>query len=417
MPSRLAPPPRQDTVDDTTPLLRPTRLRGALPAVLAALLAAATLAGMVTLWPTGEFGADLTALGVATDAYQAEVAGVTTEPCFGTTPEEGIPCRRVTFLITQGPDRGRPFAQDFPIDLASTPEFTVGEKVVLYPIEGAAPGFEYQYADRQRRPTLIWVALAFAVAVVALGRMRGLAALAGLGASLVVLLVFVLPAILEGRTPVLVAVVGAAAIAYLALYLAHGFSPKTTVALLGTLGSLALTAGLSALVIAAARLSGFATEESLYLTLVPGQINVRGLLLAGVVLGALGALDDVTVTQASAVWEVRRANPGLGVPQLMRAGLRVGRDHIASTVNTLVLAYAGASMPLLILFVLSRQSLGSIANSEVVATEIVRTLVGSIGLVAAVPITTWLAAQIAVTQPGGDRPDAAEQPPYSEAGP
>jgi uncharacterized membrane protein len=131
------------------------------------------------------------------------------------------------------------------------------------------------------------------------------------------------------------------------------------------------------------------------------QIDLAGLLLGGVVIGALGAIDDMTVTQASAVWELRAANPRVSRPSLVRSGLRIGRDHVASTVNTLALAYAGASMPLLILFALSRQSLGVVANSEVIAAEIVRTLVGSIGLVAAVPITTWLAARVA---PGGIPP-------------
>jgi uncharacterized membrane protein len=170
------------------------------------------------------------------------------------------------------------------------------------------------------------------------------------------------------------------------------------VAVVGTFTALLLTVGLSALTVELARFSGFASEESLYLTFID-QFDVTGLLLAGIVLGALGALDDVTVTQASAVWEVRRANPSLARRDLYQAGLRVGRDHIASTVNTLLLAYAGASMPLLLLFALSGQSLGIVANSEVVATEIIRTVVGSIGLVAAVPITTWLAARVAAGLP------------------
>ncbi|MGH9166262.1 MAG: YibE/F family protein [Acidimicrobiia bacterium] len=144
-------------------------------------------------------------------------------------------------------------------------------------------------------------------------------------------------------------------------------------------------------------MSGCTTEESLLLTLVPGQLDIRGLVLSGVVLGALGAIDDVTVTQASAVWELRAAAPTMQHGQLFRAGLRIGRDHVASTVNTLALAYAGASMPLLVLFVLTEQPLGIVANSETVTTEILRTLVGSIGLVACVPITTWLAVRLAPT--------------------
>jgi uncharacterized membrane protein len=135
------------------------------------------------------------------------------------------------------------------------------------------------------------------------------------------------------------------------------------------------------------------------------QLNLSGLILAGIVIGSLGVIDDVTVTQASAVWELRAADPRMDRSGLFRAGLRIGRDHIASTVNTLVLAYAGASMPLLVLFVLAQQSLGTVANGEVVATEIVRSLVGSIGLVATVPVTTWLASVAVPTGPESDRLD------------
>jgi uncharacterized membrane protein len=196
---------------------------------------------------------------------------------------------------------------------------------------------------------------------------------------------------------VLVAVLGSAAVAYVALYLAHGFTPLTTVALLGTLAALALTVMLSVIFTAVAHFSGYASEEAIVLGQLAGAVDINGLILAGIVIGALGALDDVTVTQASAVAELRDANPQMSHRALYRSGVRIGRDHIASTVNTLVLAYAGAALPLLLLFVLSQQSLGAVANSEVIAVEIVRTLIGSIGLVAAVPITTWLAARVVAT--------------------
>ncbi len=279
-------------------------------------------------------------------------------------------------------------------------EFVEGEagELEVFNVSGLSPSRQYQFADFQRRSTLLWLAVAFAVVVVVLGGWRGAAALGGLVASVAVLLVFVLPAILDGRSPVLVAVVGAATIAFVALYTAHGFSRMTTVALIGTLAALMLTALLSVLVVGIAEFTGFVTEESALLTLFD-DIDVRGLLLAGIVLGAAGAIDDVTVTQASAVWELRAANPGLTSSQLFGRGLRIGRDHIASTVNTLLLAYAGAALPLLVLFVLSEQSLGTVANSEVVAVEIVRTLVGSIGLVAAVPLTTWMAAIASTPRP------------------
>ncbi len=291
------------------------------------------------------------------------------------------------------------------------PEFFVGAQVIaeffegedgeleVFNVTGLSPSRQYQFADFQRRGTLIWLAIAFGIVVVALGGWRGAAALGGLVASVGVLLLFVLPAILDGRSPLLVAVVGAATIAFLALYTAHGFSRMTTVALIGTLAALILTAVLSSLVVEIAGFTGFVSEESALLTLFD-SIDVRGLLLAGIVLGAAGAIDDVTVTQASAVWELRAANPGLTSAELFSRGLRIGRDHIASTVNTLLLAYAGAALPLLVLFVLSEQSLGTVANSEVVAVEIVRTLVGSIGLVAAVPFTTWMASVAVGAAPG-----------------
>jgi uncharacterized membrane protein len=361
--------------------------------VIAAALALLTVVGMVVLRPTG--GADrpdLAEFGVGSTFYDGGVQAVDREPCAGTAPRAGIDCDIVTVELLQGPDRGDTVELEFPIS-ASNPEFSEGDKIVLNYDPRAGPGFEYQFSDRQRKPVLAWLAVVFALAVVLLGRLRGLAALGGLIASLSVLLLFALPALIDGREAIAVAVVAAAAIAYFALYLAHGFTAMTTVALLGTLGSLALTAVLALVFDGLARFSGFATEEAGFLAATAATIDVRGLLLAGVVIGALGAIDDMTVTQASAVAELHAANPSLGTPGLVRSGLRIGRDHVASTVNTLVLAYVGASMPLFVLFVLSEQSLASVANSEVVAVEIVRTLVGSIGLVASVPLTTWLAAR------------------------
>lgn len=317
-------------------------------------------------------------------------------------------CEYLTIAIEDGGNVRRATWEVFPGGPAST--LIEGDRavvdyiietdgsVVLLGVSAATTDALYAYADYERSNVLFWLFVVFAVSVIALGGLRGVAALGGLAASVAILLMFVLPAILDGRSPLLVAIVGASAIAFLALYLSHGFTRMTTVALLGTLAALALTALLSAVVTGVAEFSGFASEESTLLTLFEG-IDVRGLLLAGIVLGAAGAIDDVTVTQASAVWELKRARPDSSHGDLFRGGIKIGRDHIASTVNTLLLAYAGAALPLLVLFVLAQQSLGTIANGEVVAIEIVRTLVGSIGLVAAVPFTTWLAARTAA----GDR--------------
>ena len=349
-----------------------------------------TCVGLFVLWPRSKPDIDREALGLTSGAVTSTVIKTLDGTCSFATD---LDCHRVTFEITEGPSEGSITTQEWDL-LPSTPHFEVGDRVVLNVVPNADPLFRYQYADRERRPLLWGLTALFALAVVGLGRLRGLAALGGLMASVMVLVVFIAPAILAGRSPVWVAAVGGSAIALLALYLAHGWRTLTHVAAIGTFAGLALTVLLSALVMRLARFSGFAVEEAFYLTLIEG-FDVRGLVLAGTVLGTLGALDDITVTQASTVFELRRANPAATPASLFSGGLRVGRDHIASTVNTLLLAYAGASMPLLLLFTLSELPLSIVANSEVVAVEIVRTLVGSIGLVAAVPLTTWLASRLA----------------------
>jgi uncharacterized membrane protein len=369
--------------------------------VLALVALVATVAGMVVLWPRGRPDDVLGQVGVIRQTYGGEVTAATNDPCPGSGGET-LTCQDVRVVLLEGPDEGRVVSLLFTVT-TQRQALATGDRVILGHQPGADPRFEYVFFERQRRSVLFWLAALFAVVVVALGRMRGLAALAGLVASFVVLFQFVLPAILDGRDPVLVSVVGSSAIAFLALYLSHGVRPLTTVALLGTLGSLALTALLATVFVDMADFTGSTSDEATLVTIGAGAIDLRGLVLGGVVIGALGAIDDMTVTQASAVWELRASNPGMGTIPLFRAGMRIGRDHVASTVNTLVLAYAGASMPLLLLFILTRQSLGTVANGEIVATEIVRTLVGSIGLVASVPLTTWLAARTV-------RPDEEETP-------
>ena len=176
---------------------------------------------------------------------------------------------------------------------------------------------------------------------------------------------------------------------------------RTTVALLGTFASLAITGILGAVFIGATRLTGLSGEEVGFLRAFSGTLDFKGLLLAGIIIGALGVLDDVTVTQVSAVWELNASNPEMPVHGLYSAAIRIGRDHIASTVNTLVLAYAGASLPLLLLFTQAGQPLSNVLTGETVAIEVVRTLVGSIGLVASVPVTTALAVLVTKGNLGG----------------
>jgi uncharacterized membrane protein len=355
-------------------------------ALVVTLIAIGVAVGIFALRPGEERLLDRSLFGFTDEVIPAAVESVDRGPC---TYAVEFDCVAVAFTYDTELRSGT-FVQEFTEETGS-PDLVPGDSVYLSVVYGEEGTESLNYHDRNRGLLLVVVAAGFGLAVVGLGRLRGLAALIGLAISVFVLIRFIVPSIIAGKDAVLVAVVGGGAIALVSLYLAHGYTPLTHVAAVGAFAALALTTGLSWLVVEAAELSGLASEESFYLLSIP-DFDLTGLVLAGIVLGAIGALDDVTVTQASAVWEVGKANPELSERALFESGLRIGRDHIASTVNTLLLAYAGAAMPLLILFSLSDLPLGVVASSEVVAVEIVRTLVGSIGLVAAVPITTWLAA-------------------------
>lgn len=361
------------------------------------LAAVATIGGVIALWPNGDgrqtAAANADEIGLVTDRFDATVEEVLDRRCSYSGPDDPQQCRVLTLIVHEGPEAGAIVTlSEMNLDFdRAVPDLSVGDRIVL--------GYEastnfYFYADRDRRTSLVWLAGLFAVVVIALGRFRGVLALVAMVATLGVLVAFVAPSVLDGNDPLLVAVVAASAIAFISLYLTHGFSPTTTVALAGTLTALGLTLGLSWVFFELAAFTGFATEEALILPFLAEDLDVGALLLGGAVIGALGALDDVTVTQVATVAELRRLSPQLPTADLVASGIRVGRDHIASTVNTLLLAYAGASVPLLLLFAVSDQSLASVANSELIAVEIVRTLCGSIGLVAAVPLTTALAAAV-----------------------
>ncbi|MEZ5409939.1 MAG: YibE/F family protein [Acidimicrobiales bacterium] len=391
-------------------------------AVLLAVAFVATIVGLVSLWPDGQ-GQDAAIqqaaeLGLGTERLDAVVTATSDGPCSYADPADPQTCRNLTFDLEEGPEAGATIAlSDLPLGPTSqTPDLAVGEQVVL----GYEPSTNfYFYADRDRGSVLLWLVLIFSLVVVALGRRQGLRALLGMALTLAILVGFVARSVLDGHDPLVVAVVAASLIAFVSLFLTHGFNPHAAVALVGTLASLVLTLGLSWVFFRASRFTGLATEEGLTLPLI-ADIDLVPLLLGGALLGALGALDDVTVTQVATVAELKHRNPDLSVAELVSSGVRVGRDHIASTVNTLLLAYAGASMPLLLLFAVSHQSLASVANSELVAVEIVRTLCGSVGLVAAVPVTTALAALL-VAGPAraatASRPATAGDPAYSPTGP
>ncbi len=282
--------------------------------------------------------------------------------------------------------------------------FEAGDSVLV--TRQAGPNGDIYFLSDHARGFPLWtLAIAFAVFVIAVARWQGAFSLLGMVLSTAIILRFIIPGILSGADPVLISVIGAMAIMSTSLFLSHGVSAKTFAAFAGTGACLALTALLASFVIGFARLSGLAEEHSITLQIISGgSINAEGLLLGGIIIGALGVLDDVTVSQSSAVFELRRANQTLGLSSLFSRGMTIGRDHIASTVNTLFLAYAGAALPLLIILSLQTEPASVLLNREFLATEIARTIVGSIGIVAAVPITTLIAAWAAQRYEDDDGP-------------
>ncbi|MFF7263032.1 YibE/F family protein [Streptomyces sp. NPDC008159] len=403
--------------------------------VIAAVLipfATAVLVGLVVLWPGGAPPHERTGVGFDRQTQSATVTKVEEVDC-ASVNASGVPptgdtstaegssaqqqakgtCKKATVRVDTGKDKGRTFTEIVQPDQSR--QLKQGQEVVVAYEPAAPKDLQYSVTDVNRKFPMALLAGIFALAVVVVGRMRGVMALVALAISFLVLTFFILPAILQGSNPLVVAVVGASAIMLIALYMCHGLSARTSVAVIGTLISLLLIGLLGSLFIDWAALTGNTDDNTGLIHGLYPEIDMSGLLLAGVIIGSLGVLDDVTVTQTSAVWELHEANPAMGWRGLYRAGIRIGRDHIASVVNTLVLAYAGAALPLLLLFSIAQSSVGTVANSELVAEEIVRTLVGSIGLVASVPVTTALAALVVSADRPGTPATASAAPAAAPA--
>ncbi|MER5749461.1 YibE/F family protein [Streptomyces sp. NPDC002088] len=405
--------------------------------VIAAILvpfAAAVVVGLVVLWPGGTPAHERTGVGFDRQTQQATVAEVESVSCTSVNASGGTPtgdtstaenssaqqeangtCKKATIRVDTGSDKGRTFTEIVQPDQSR--QLHQGEKVVVAYEPSAPKDLQYSVTDVNRRIPMTVLAGIFALAVVVVGRLRGVMALVALAISFLILNFFILPAILQGSNPLVVAVVGSSAIMLIALYLCHGLSARTSVAVLGTLISLILIGVLGSLFIGWASLTGNTDDNTGLIHGLYPSIDMSGLLLAGIIIGSLGVLDDVTVTQTSSIWELHEANPSMGWRGLYRAGIRIGRDHIASVVNTLVLAYAGAALPLLLLFSIAQSSVGTVANSELVAEEIVRTLVGSIGLVASVPVTTALAALVVAADRPGPENAVATAPTGAQPAP
>jgi uncharacterized membrane protein len=372
----------------------------------------ATVLGLVVLWPSEE----QSAAQQAADQYfppgqtypEATIVSLETYDCSADTghPRE---CGTAVMNVGDGASAGDFVQVDLPAEVVSA-GVQIGDELVLTRDPGVDGGqASYAFQDFARGTPIVVLALAFALIVGAVARLRGLRALVGLAFAFAILLQFMLPALLDGSSPIWVSLTGSSAIMFVVLYLAHGFSARTTTALVGTLFGLALSAALGALAVEAARLLGFNNEATLQLLTFDPTLDFSGLVLAATVVAGLGILNDVTITQASSVWQLREAAPEMGWQELFRRGMAIGRDHIASTVYTIVFAYAGAALPLLLLFELYQRPFWVVLTGAEVGEEVIRTLVGGISLVLAVPVTTLVGALVA-TAASASTP-APEPPP------
>jgi uncharacterized membrane protein len=319
--------------------------------------------------------------------------------------EEGVleqgefsqPYQHLMLRITQGPLAG----QEVMVlhgDMVATNQdrlFRQGDQVLVEHTRSIEGQDFFQVTDYVRTGPLLWLTVLFVAATLLLSGWQGLRSLVGMGVSLAIIFAFIVPQILQGRNPLVIAILGSVVMMGISLYLVYGWKDKTHVAVAGLFISLVVTGLLAVWFVNWTRLSGFGAEEAAFLQVAGVQLDTRGLLLAGIIIGTLGALDDIAIGQSSSIFELSKANPELDFRTLFGHGMTIGRDHIAAMVNTLLLAYVGAALPLVLLFVVFTEPLGIALNRAIIAEEIVRTLVGSLGLLAGVPLTTTIAALVA----------------------
>ncbi|MFE5702482.1 YibE/F family protein [Rhodococcus koreensis] len=370
----------------------------------------AVLIGAVALWPgkpsvdveqpfqSAQGGAVVTESGTVTMQNIGDCGSPSAGRVFTgaplPAPAGAYECQRSIVDIESGPNTGTHTLLEI-IPGPGQPDLRVGENIRLSRQTDVNGTTEYSFEDYARGLPVTLIALAFAVVVIAVARWRGFRALVGIVVSFGVLVLFTLPALLDGQPAIPVALVSGAVILYAVLYLAHGVSLRTSSALLGTLASMALAAVLSYATIEMTRLTGLSEEQNTNVQTYIQHVSITGLLLAGFIIGSLGVLNDVTITQAASAFELASLDPGASRRQIFGSAMRVGRDHIASTVYTLVLAYAGGALPLLLLFSVAGRSIQDVLLSDAVAIEIVRSAVGGIALALSVPLTTAIAVMLA----------------------
>ncbi|MEV7605465.1 YibE/F family protein [Paenarthrobacter sp. NPDC089322] len=369
-----------------------------------------TLVAMIVMWPSGSregisFASPYQAApGVTFDT--GKIQRVVQESCTQTgqsvpgqtdTGQTGSEC---TFAFTEPDNGGEPVKVVINPDVAKSHGVDVGDSIRylnLSGVQGASQGSgapSYVFVDFVRSMPIALLAVLYAAVVIAVARWRGFRALLGLVGAYVVLVSFILPGLVEGKPPLLLALVGSTVIMIGVLYFAHGFSARTSTALLGTIFGLGITALLAAWATDAANLAGVGDHDASTLVNMSGNISISGIILCGLIISGLGVLNDVTITQSSAVWELYELAPNTSARKLFSSAMRIGRDHIASTVYTIAFAYAGAALPILIIVMLYDRPLAEALTSAELSEEVIRTLVGSIGLVLAIPVTTLIAVLV-----------------------
>lgn len=317
------------------------------------------------------------------------------------------PYQVLSLRITEGPLQGQEIQVEYGTMRPTSDDrlFRVGDQVIVDRTRTVEGEDFFSIGDYVRGGALLWLTLLFVACTVLLSGWQGIRSLIGMAISLIVIVGFIVPQILNGADPVFIAIVGSAVMMGASLYLVYGWRSKTHVAVAGLFLSLMFTGVLAVWFVGWARLSGYGAEEAAFLQVAGVRLDPQGLLLAGIIIGVLGALDDIAIGQSSAIFELSKANASLSRQQLFRHGMIIGRDHIAAMVNTLLLAYVGAALPLVLLFTVYAEPMGVTLNREIISEEIVRTLVGSLGLLAGVPLTS-LIASIAARPVKGQRVSA-----------
>ena len=403
---------RSERLSDTgpQPLVNPDELRRhqrALRILIVVLIPLAiwTIVGLITFWPgdiSRHVNADVAGYSVPGVSYPTaritDIKPISCEGLSGSTPgATSARCADVTARLLQGGDKGQAVTVPMTAAIYSS-GVKVGQVIKLVRIPPAADQpAQYQFSDFERRTPLLVMGLLFAAVVIVVARWRGFAALIGLGFAGFIMVTFMFPALIAGTNPIMVGLISSAAIMFVALYAAHGFSARTTTALVGTLFGLILIALLGYGATQWAHLTGVAAEDDYVLAAAAPDLRLTSVVICGIIVAGLGVLNDVTITQASAVWEL--ADQGASQRRLFSRAMRIGRDHIASTVYTIAFATAGTSLSVLLLIKINNRPLLDVLMTERFAGEVLGILVGSIGLVLAVPLTT--AVGVAVVRASG----------------